>query len=118
MFQRLGSVAGRRQVSSLRSVRSMLDRVYPSLVQQRRDEEEEEEGEGEGEREGRELAPLTAAGYVVKLLEPFVEHIHCQFTSNEVGSRCDLSLPYSERILLQAPLQTFWTPLQRECVGL
>ena len=96
VLQRLGSVAGGRQVSSLRSVRSMLDRVYPSLAQQRRDEEEEEEGEegeGEGEREGRELAPLTAAGYVVKLLEPFVEHIHCQFTSSEVGSCCDLSLP-------------------------
>ena len=89
VFQRLGSVAGRRQVSSLRSVRSMLDRVYPSLVQQREKEEEEEE---KGEGEGRELAPLTAAGHVVKLLEPFVEHLHHQFTSNEVGNHCDLSL--------------------------
>jgi hypothetical protein len=89
VFQRLGAVDGRRQMSSLRSVRSMLDRVYPSLMQQRRDEGEEEE-----------LAPLTVAGYVVQLLEPFVDHLHRQFTSNE------------------APLQTFWTPLQRECVGL
>ena len=31
VFQRLGDIDGRRQVSSLRSVRSMLGRVYPNL---------------------------------------------------------------------------------------
>ena len=77
-------------MSSLRSVRSMLDRVYPSLMQQRRDEGEEEE-RGEGEGEGEELAPLTAAGYVVQLLEPYVDHLHRQFTSSEVGSHWNLS---------------------------
>ena len=72
-------------VSSLRSVRGMLDRVYPGLMQQRRDKEGEEEEEEEEEKEGRELAPLAAAGYVVQLLEPFVDQIHRQFTSGEVG---------------------------------
>jgi hypothetical protein len=50
------------------------------------EEEEEEEG----------FSPLTAARLVVSLVGPFTAHIHHQFTSQ------------------MAPLQTYWSPLQRE----
>ncbi|CAI8037749.1 Glomulin [Geodia barretti] len=78
---RLGVGDGRRHLSTLRSVRSLTARVYPSL-----EEEEEEEG----------FSPLTAARLVVSLVGPFTAHIHHQFTSQ------------------MAPLQTYWSPLQRE----
>ena len=69
---RLGVGDGRRHLSTLRSVRVLTARVYPSL------DEEEEEGE-----EG--FSPLTAAGLVVSLVEPFTAHINHQFTTNMVS---------------------------------
>lgn len=109
MLQRLKDVDGRRKVSSLKSVRSMLDRVYPSLGR--------DEGAGEvgGEQPEGDMAPLLAAGYVVDLVEPCVAHIHQQFTSNLVctstktfpfifsnthfaGSIADLLVSSSERV--------------------
>ena len=79
-------------MSSLRSVRSMLGRVYPNLG-------EELGGEAEEKEEGREqpgggLAPLLAAGYVVDLVEPYVAHIHQQFTRNMVRTLLHLSLQH------------------------
>ena len=71
---RLGMGDGRRHVATLRSVRSMVARVYPGL-----EDEEEEEGK---------LSPLIAAGLVVSLVEPFTTHIHHQFTSNTVSHFC------------------------------
>ena len=68
---RLGVGDGERHVSTLSSVRTMLERVYPSL-------EEGEEGE-------ERFSPLTAAGLVVGLVEPFTAHIHHQFTSSLVS---------------------------------
>ena len=65
---------GDRHVSSLRSVRSMLERVYPLLVEDKKGEE-------------KEISPLTAADCVVELLEPFLTHIHHQFSSSAV---CEL----------------------------
>ena len=67
---RLGVGDGRRHLSTLRSVRSLTARVYPSL-----EEEEEEEG----------FSPLTAARLVVSLVGPFTAHIHHQFTSQMVS---------------------------------
>lgn len=91
VFQRLGDIDGGRQVSSLRSVRSMLGRVYPNLGGEQDGVTEEERGEPPG----RDMAPLLAAGYVVDLVEPCVAHIHQQFTRNMVHTHPHLSLLFT-----------------------
>lgn len=92
----------------------MLDRVYPSLDREK-DEEAEEVGR---EQPGGDLTPLLAAGYVVDLVEPCVAHIHQQFTSDMVCTSTKTFLSYFPTLTVQATLQTFWSPLQRECVGM
>lgn len=67
-------------MSSLRSVRSMLGRVYPNLGR-------EQGGQPAAigrEQPGGDMAPLLAAGYVVDLVEPCVAHIHQEFTRDMV----------------------------------
>ena len=85
---------GGRQVSALRAVHSMLDRLYPSLThsgrereQEEEDDENEQEEQGSGEEAEGGVTLLTAAGYVVELVEPFVAHIHQQFASDKARSR-------------------------------
>ena len=84
---------GGRQVSALRAVHSMLDRLYPSLTHSGREREQEEEDDDENEEEEEReeteggVTLLTAAGCVVELVEPFVAHIHQQFASDKARSR-------------------------------
>ena len=62
---------GTRHASSLRSLRGMLERVYPSLNEQLEEEEEE-----------AVISPLSAAESILNLLTPFTSYIHNHFTNN------------------------------------
>ena len=72
---RLGVAGGRRQVSSLRSLRGLLERVYPSLL---------DEGNEQGQVGENAVSPLIAADCMLQLLQPFTAHLHDQFTNNMV----------------------------------
>lgn len=75
----------------------MLDQVYPSLMQEGKRDDGDIEAEGRGERverEERDMSALVAAGCVVDLVEPFVAHIHHQYTSNVVHTHCNVLSRY------------------------
>ena len=69
VMERLGVGDEKRQSSTLRSVRSMVTRVYPTL-------------------EEDQLSPLIPADLVLALVEPFTAHIHHKFTSSTVSRGC------------------------------